>query len=265
MFSFDYRDVSFAHKLGFASSPKDEFHKHMHHFYEVIYFERGNVQFHIEGLTRTLLPGDIVFIQPGQFHFASVDREVDYQRYVCKIPEEALPPHLRERALKFGSFFASCESLAPLLEDIEEFSKQFEGEDMRSLAICKIIELLIRLCDKESIRLEEKKESVAQGLVNYIEEHLREPLDLESLADAFHYSPSYVATSFRKEMHVSLISYVRGKKIMAAHSLILHGMKPSEASALMGFGDYSTFYRTYQKYLGTAPSVTKRSNGEQDE
>ena len=265
MFTFDYHDVSFAHKNGFASSPKDEFHKHMHHFYEVIYFECGEVDFHIEGSNRRLEPGDIVFIQPGQFHFADVNRDYEYQRYVCKIPEDVLPQHIRQRIIKYDSFFTSCESLLPLLEGIETYSREFADEDLRYLGIGKLAELLIRLGDKQSIRREERKESVAQGLVDYIEEHLREPLNLESLAKAFNYSASYVATSFRKEMHVSLISYVRGKKIMAAHTLILHGMKPSEAAATMSFGDYSTFFRSYQKMLGISPSATKRANAPEEE
>ncbi|MCR5491211.1 MAG: hypothetical protein K6F32_03680, partial [Bacilli bacterium] len=67
------------------------------------------------------------------------------------------------------------------------------------------------------------------------------------------------------EMHVSLISYVRGKKIMAAHSLIMRGVKPSDAAAMMGFTDYSTFFRGYQKMLGVAPSSAKRNAAAESE
>lgn len=261
MFQFDYRDVSFAHKNGFSSSPKDEFHKHMHHFYEVVYFECGSVEFHVEGVSRSLCPGDVVLIQPGQFHFADVDRGYAYQRYVCKVPEEALPPFLQERVQKLEPFFENCESLLPLLEELDRYAEEFlnDEEEMRCLCIGRMEELLIRLSKQENVHLQAKDSSVARNLVDYIEAHLGEHLTLESLADAFHYSPSYVAMSFRKEMHVSLISYVRGKKIMAAHALIMRGVKPSDAAALMGFTDYSTFFRGYQKMLGTAPSSVKRS------
>lgn len=261
MFTFDYRDVSFAHKTGFSSSPKDEFHKHMHHFYEVIYFECGAVEFHVEGMSQILSPGDVVFIQPGQFHFAEVDRGQVYQRYVCKVPEEALPQYLREKIAHFDPFFTHCESLLPQLAELDSYAEEFAEapDDMRVLCLSRMTEILIRLGKKENVHLEEHKDSVARDLVNYIEAHLGEHLTLEVLAKAFHYSTSYVATTFRKEMHVSLISYVRGKKIMAAHALILHGVKPSDAAALMGFVDYSTFFRSYQKMLGFSPSNARRS------
>lgn len=264
MFTFDFRDVSFAHKAGFSSSPKDEFHKHMHHFYELIYFEEGEVEFHVEGLTQKLSPGDIVFIQPGQFHFAVVDHDYDYRRYVCKMPENILPTHIVESVSHFEPFFTSCENLLPLFEALEGYAEEFLSapEDMRTLCLAKVLELLVRLSRKEGVHLEEKRDSVARGLVDYIEAHLSERLTLESLSAAFHYSTSYIATSFRKEMHVSLISYVRGKKVMAAHSLILHGVKPSDAASMMGFQDYSTFFRSYQKMLGFPPSSAKRGTGE---
>ena len=262
MFTFDYRDVSFAHKVGFSSSPKDEFDKHMHHFYELIYFVRGEVDFHVEGISSPVNPGDVVLIQPGQFHFAEVNRSREYERYVCKVPEEILPPYLRERMVRLKPFFVHCEGLLPILNDLDSYAEEFleSEEDMRALCCARLTELFIRLCKEENANIEETKNSVAHDLVNYIETHLGEKLTLESLADAFHYSTSYIATSFRREMHVSIISYVRGKKIMAAHAMILHGVKPSDAATMMGFSDYSTFFRSYQKMLGVSPSAGRKSS-----
>ena len=260
MFTFDYRDVSFSHKDGFTSSPKDEFHKHMHHVFEVIYFICGTVEFHVEDKSQKLSPGDVVLIQPGKFHFADVDRQSSYQRFVCKVPEDILPDSILKKIGVLGAFFKDCESLLPLFQDLDRFAEEFSGEEMRSLCLARMVEVLIRLSKKESVPLEDDRPSVAKDLVSYIEQHLHEKITLQSLADAFHYSTSYVATSFRKEMHVSLISYVRGKKVMAAHALIMHGMKPSEAAVAMGFVDYSTFFRSYEKMMGFSPSNSKKYN-----
>lgn len=261
MFSFDYSDISFAHKEGFASSPRDEFDKHMHHFYEVIYLECGEVEFHVESIHRKLGEGYIVLVQPGQFHFADVNRDIRYRRYVCKMPEEALPNHLCEKLSRLPPFFEDCESLLPLFQDLDSFEEEFRNQpdDLRVLCLSKIVEILIRLSGRDYSPLDAPKDSFARDLVSYIEDHLRDPLTLEAIAKAFNYSTSYIATSFRKEMHVSIISYVRGKKVMAAHSLISHGVKPSEAALAMGFADYSTFFRCYQRLMGTSPSSAKRS------
>ena len=260
MFNFEYRDTSFAHKDGFSSSPRDEFHKHMHHFIEFIYFECGEVDFHVEGVCQRLSPGDIVLVQPGKFHFADVNRDAPYRRYVCKIPEDLLPFYLRARISSYHPFFSSNERLLPLFQDLDKYAEEFScsDDDMQALCVAKAVEILIRLDVNKNLPIEEAKDTYVSELVDYIEAHLGDKLTLRTISDAFHYSPSYVATTFRKQMHVSLISYVRGKKIMAAHSLISHGMKPSEAAAAMGFVDYSTFFRCYQKLFGVAPSSAKR-------
>ena len=120
MFQFEHNGLSAAHKLGFASSPKDQFDKHMHPFYEVVYLLQGNVTFHVEEGCRKLNVGDAVFIKPGQYHFADVVREETYERYVFKIEEEELAPLLIKRIASYPSFFEDCRALLPLLKTLDE-------------------------------------------------------------------------------------------------------------------------------------------------
>ena len=260
MFRFDYRDVSFAHKDAYTSSPKDEFTKHMHYFYEILYFKCGEAEFHVEDHMRVLVPDDIVLIKPGQFHFADINPDLPYERYVLKLPEEALPPYLCERLRGAGNFFSSARDLLPLFERFDAAFDQFEEEEMRIAGISAIWEILLRLSKKENDCDDKNEDPFLNAVLNYIEEHLSERLTLESLAQALNYSESYVASRFREGMKVSIISYIRGKKIMAAHALIQHGMKPNEAAIAMGFVDYSTFYRDYRKLLGESPSKAKSSH-----
>ena len=37
MFKFDYKEIDFAHKLNGHTLPSDDFKKHMHDFYELIF------------------------------------------------------------------------------------------------------------------------------------------------------------------------------------------------------------------------------------
>ena len=54
MFNFIYKNIDFAHKLDHASLPSEEYYKHIHYFYEILYFMKGNVQDTIESETRNL-------------------------------------------------------------------------------------------------------------------------------------------------------------------------------------------------------------------
>lgn len=254
MFLFEHAGISFAHKEGFTSSPKDEFDKHMHHFLEVVFFLRGSVEFHIDEEKRSLSPNDVVLILPGQYHFADVNRGETYERYVCKIPEDQLSASLVSRLLHYPSFFSSCESLLPLLQDLDEGFLEYEEEEFHDFCLAKITELLLALGKKEGSKRNEKINPLVHRIIDYVDEHIREPLSLERLSEELAYSPGRISKAFSMEMKVSLMSYIRGKKLLGAHALIRQGMKAQEAASAMGFSDYSTFYRGYLKMFGDKPS-----------
>ena len=259
MFQYESRSVSFAHKVDFASFPKDEFYKHMHPFFEVIYLVEGSVEFHLETNTRHLLPGDVVLIQPGKFHFAVVDHDHRYERYVFKVPEDYLPPHLVKNLAKAEPFFPDCSSMLPVFQEFDRYAEQYEGDDLYALCAARMTEILVLLSKHPGAPTpSQEAPTIAQEIVAYVEEHISERMTLETVAKALHYSPSYVATAFKAEMHVPLMQYVRSKKVHASLALINHGTRPQEAAAQMGFADYSTFYRCYIKVLGKRPSEVKK-------
>ena len=54
MFSFVYKNIDFAHKLDKPSSPTEEYYKHIHSFYEILYFVTGKVTYTVESESRPL-------------------------------------------------------------------------------------------------------------------------------------------------------------------------------------------------------------------
>ena len=256
MFQFETLRLSFAHKEGFASSPKDEFEKHMHHFYEVIFFCKGEVEFHLEEGSRHLMPGDVVLIGPGKYHFAEVNRNTPYERYVCKFGEDALSDSLRCRLSAYPPFFPNAESLLPLLEELDARYEEYSEDEMEDLCKAKIVEFLLRLSKVKTETGQAKSSPFLRQTIDYIDAHIHEDLTSAKLAKGLHYSTSYLSKRFREEMKVPLMGFIRGKKIMACHTLIKNGAKAQEAAFAMGFQDYSTFYRAYKRLLGTKPSLT---------
>jgi AraC-like DNA-binding protein len=56
-------------------------------------------------------------------------------------------------------------------------------------------------------------------------------------------------------MKISIMDYIKQKKILLAQDLIANGTKPTLAAQELGFEEYSTFFRLYKKYLGCSPSA----------
>ena len=90
-------------------------------------------------------------------------------------------------------------------------------------------------------------------IITYVDSHITESITLDSLASAFLFSKSYICNEFKKYMKIPVMQYIRSKKVLFAHSLILNGTKKCEAAEKVGFANYSTFSRAYQKLLKNNP------------
>lgn len=53
------------------------------------------------------------------------------------------------------------------------------------------------------------------------------------------------------------MKYVRYKKMIAAHQMILSGEKKRVVANMFGYDDYSTFYRTYKKAINNQQTDNK--------
>ena len=53
---------------------------------------------------------------------------------------------------------------------------------------------------------------------------------------------------FRKITGHTILGYIRNKRLIYANELIEKGHNKSEAAALAGFGDYTSYYRAYKSY-----------------
>ena len=102
-----------------------------------------------------------------------------------------------------------------------------------------------------------KNDDIISVLVDYIQAHIKEDLTLAKLIENLHYSGSYLSNLFKKEMHCSLMKYIKTKKIILAQIMIREGKKAVDVCEELKFNDYSTFYRTYVKVLGVSPILDK--------
>ena len=90
-------------------------------------------------------------------------------------------------------------------------------------------------------------------LVTYINEHLFEPISLQTVADAFYRSRSQISRIFQRATGSPMWKYILVKRLMAARAMIQRGEPASTACTVCGFTDYSAFYRAYRAQFGHAP------------
>ncbi|MCR5079065.1 MAG: AraC family transcriptional regulator, partial [Bacilli bacterium] len=253
------KDLILSHKLDYASSPEDEYDKHMHVFFELLCFVSGSVNYHVETFERKLKPNDIVLIAPGKYHFAEVDRQELYERYVYKFPIDFLPAHINVNELCETPFFIADPVVEGMIKALDGYVEQFEDDDCYVMGKAQIEMILVMLSHARERTKVETSDEVVSRVIDYVDYHIKDPITLESIARDMHFSPSYLASRFKREMKTSLMKYVRSKKIFVAHTMIGTGAKPHDVAELLSFEDYSTFYRNYVKMIGYPPTgVTKK-------
>ena len=253
MFSFTYGNLDFAHKIDDCSSPTEEYFKHMHAFAEMLYLVSGDVTYTVESETRRLGPGDLVFIAPGKYHFATVNlSQSPYERYVLKFPELLIPEYLKTSLFAHAPFFAPSDSYGDIIKGLDGYEENFTPEETNTLfsgELCKLLVFMNRAASSERQNTNE----FIDKIITYVDSHITESITLDSLASAFLFSKSYICNKLKKYMKIPVMQYIRSKKVLFAHSLILNGTKKCEAAEKVGFANYSTFFRAYQKLLKNNP------------
>lgn len=258
MFHFTFQNLDIAHKLDNASSPKDEYGKHLHPFYELILFLHGDVDYHVEEISKHLITGDIILMTPGEYHYASVDKDVMYERYVLKFPVEIVPEHIRNILKEKDPFFIGSNRVKNLIMSLDRDFSIFSPADFYVIACAKIAEILVYLANYDKKAGGEVTRDFVANIIDYIQVNIKEDLNMDRLSKDLHYSKSYIANEFRMTMKVPIMKYIRSKKIILAQSMILQGIKPSKVAEELHFEDYSTFYRRYLQETGETPSGVKQ-------
>lgn len=91
-------------------------------------------------------------------------------------------------------------------------------------------------------------------LVDYLDAHLTEELNIDALAEKFYISRFHMMRRFREETGTTIHAYISDHRLMLARDLIGQGVPATEVCFRCGFGSYSSFSRAYGKFFGTTPT-----------
>ena len=101
--------------------------------------------------------------------------------------------------------------------------------------------------------------ALSQQLIDYVEAHYCEDISLESVANAFHLSASYVSSLFKQQANKGFRKYIIDRRIEQAQKLLLTtNMKVYEIAARVGYLDTTSFVKLFEREVGLSPSRYRR-------
>ncbi len=104
--------------------------------------------------------------------------------------------------------------------------------------------------------------AVIRAAIIYANEHLLEPLSVQTIAESIYVNPSYLSSCFKQEVGESLSHYLRRKRIRWAEKLLLEGSaSTADIADICQFCSQSHFIQVFKKMKGLTPQQFRRMEG----
>ena len=250
---------------------------HHHDFYELYCFLGNKTEFWVEGHTYHLRSGDLLLINPMEFHRPiSMGDNAVYERIVLWINKEyieglerdgvqltrcfdtALPTHtnlLRPSAAQRSLILSRLSELVR-----ESYSTEYGAALCADGIFLQLMTELNRMALQADARPKTKEEAspLVTKAVAYINEHYNEDISLEQLAAQLYVSKYHLSHEFSRTVGTGMYRYLLLKRLFVARQQLSEGVPAAEVCTACGFGDYTAFYRAFKAEYGISPRECAR-------
>ena len=241
---------------------------HFHEFDKLVILLSGSVNYLVEEQSYALTPWSVLLVRHHTIHKAVIDRRVPYERIILYLDRQyfdrAFPgaglmegfdqaDRRRRHLLTAGE--GELEELKAAVDACERAAgdTRLGAQTMRETLIIQLLIHINRLHEAAPGRAEKGGDPKLQAVLSYINEHFREPLTVEALAERLYMSPYHFMRLFKAQTGSTVHAYVRQKRLINAARLIRAGVPAAKAAADSGFGDYSAFHRAFKESFGVSP------------
>lgn len=248
-------------------SRAQRFAYHYHEFDKVVVFLSGQVTYTVEGKAYFLAPGDFLLVPHHHIHQPDIGGST-YERYILWLSSDFLRENGLEpcfaRAARSGFHLVrpgegQARRLLELLRQLEGALGEESAFGCALLAKTYCLQFLIGLNrgsqgnlavqDRQVYRTDPKIEE----MLVYINDCLAQPMTVQSLAEQFYLSPSWLMHRFKEVTGCTVHQYILQKRLILAAAQIRAGVPVLKAAAQSGFSDYSSFLRAFRGAYHCSP------------
>lgn len=258
---------------------------HWHYYSEILYIISGSIRIVCNNKEKILYQGDTCYFYPLQLHEVTAHKDcaeevryavVKFNINTINIPEAYLQKmydcFVRRTAEEdFCLVLHNSKTDEIILNIINDIVTEYQSKDtMYMLAvqsgIHSLLILIARKTGKTTTVQREKHNDTNLSfyhILEYIDTHSNEPLEVKKLADKCHMSYSNFARLFHENYGRSCKEYILYIRLNKAQDLLLNSdFDLNYIAQETGFFDCSHFIRTYKKWRGITPKQERMKNKE---
>lgn len=241
---------------------------HHHDFYEIYYLLSGNVDYWVDGRIIRMEPGDLLLINPMELHRPVLKQDMVYERFVLWIRKEflegvsgeGLDHCFRTLESSHANLIRASQSERTALRTllgalVREYYSRDYGSSISAYGLFLQFMVQVNRLAMHTRAMDEIRQlsDLVQNTLEYIGEHLAEPISLQQLAAEFYVSKYHLSHAFSREVGISIYRYIMLRRLLLARQLLAQGESAKQVCRSCGFADYTSFYRAFKSEYGISP------------
>ena len=238
---------------------------HAHSYTELFYIIGGDGQFQIHGQRFPVRAHQLVVVNPNVPH-TEVSYEAHPLEYIVLGIEgvELTIPGSDEARYCLYSFPESNEVLTCMQSVLREM--QDRRPEYQTLCLAYMDIIMVQLMRSASVTVTQSQPRFpanrqCAAVRHYIEQHYKESITLDLLAEKFSINKYYMAHAFKREYGVSPINYLIDCRIREGKRLLTEtDFSLSQIAAVLGFSSSSYFSQRFRSAEGISPTEYRSAN-----
>lgn len=237
---------------------------HFHSEYEILYMEKGSINIGVEKELFKLEEKQIFVIRPYLEHYIVPDPESI--RYVFQFRETLFGNIIMQNnvhkleQLNPMSYYWHIEvksQIEKLLQSMKDENEQ-KKENYELQIMCSLINIYVLLirneCGGIEKYIESKKMNYLKSIFEYVEEHYKDKIYIEEVAQHLGYSTEYFSRFFKKNIGLNFTDFLQDYRLTKARwDLLTTDDSIHQIIYNNGFSNTATFYRNFKQFSGYSP------------
>ena len=238
---------------------------HTHDYTELFYITDGDGQFQIDEQIFPVQAHQLVVVNPGTVH-----TEVSYA--ACPLEYIVLGIEGLELTIPGSQEVRHCVYSFPEQNEVLDCMQRVllemqEGRpEYQTLCLAYMDIIMVQLIRNASISVTQScarfpANRQCAAVRHYIDQHYKESITLDILAEKVSINKFYMAHAFKREYGVSPINYLILCRIREAKRLLAEtDLSLSQIAAVLGFSSSSYFSQSFRSAEGISPTEYRKSN-----
>ena len=209
-----------------------------------------------------ITPGPAFVSWPLIPHSIAADPNDPFEFYWLMIRGEEVVPFAKKMGLDPLNLIFPCDYIGEIVPLLEHYIHL----DHKKIDLLDYSTALMKMAfsfQKKSVADDSNGQSSGKHYNNYVElgKHFLHDnnfsLSVSELSNMLGISPKHFNRVFKEAVGISPKQYIMERRLELALTLLRNGMLPTEVATIVGYQDYTLFYRAFTKQYGIAPKNIK--------